>query len=275
MIYGYAFIYPLARFFGCKVIIYTHYPTQSASTPSPQTSNMSALRPHYSSQPPQVVQPTMSAASTPLQQPFHMSSMPQMPLQPTIPSQPKLYNCGTIFITIALACAGLKTNACVLINKARIECQSHKLTVEDPVIVEYITRYIRVRFTKEAIILSIDEKKIWYYNKCRTCGKKLVDGCPHWQCQESNDEPTPNYSPLYDEVISLCLGLGELEAATAIVEDLETSGITRIRGGKADTSRRLDGRDLWMPNIGYSGVVLCDRGSNQIQAEKLKPGALW
>ncbi|GJZ58598.1 proteasome subunit alpha type-7 [Tanacetum coccineum] len=39
---------------------------------------------------------------------------------------------------VALACAGLKTDARVLINKERIECQNHKLTVEDHV--EYITR---------------------------------------------------------------------------------------------------------------------------------------
>ncbi|KAM5561785.1 hypothetical protein ABKV19_022400 [Rosa sericea] len=33
-------------------------------------------------------------------------------------------------------------------------------------------------------------------------------------------------SPLYDEIISLCLDLGELDAAVAIVADLETTGIT-------------------------------------------------
>uniref|UniRef100_A0A5B7C947 SAP domain-containing protein n=1 Tax=Davidia involucrata TaxID=16924 RepID=A0A5B7C947_DAVIN len=33
-------------------------------------------------------------------------------------------------------------------------------------------------------------------------------------------------SPLYDEIITLCLDLGELDAAVAIVADLETSGIT-------------------------------------------------
>lgn len=69
---------------------------------------------------------------------------------------------------------GLTADARILIDKARTECQSHRLTVEDPVTVEYITRHIaqiqQVRdfslpFLSQGLFEGIG-KLFWMLNVC-------------------------------------------------------------------------------------------------------------
>ncbi|XP_044513977.1 proteasome subunit alpha-type 8 isoform X1 [Gracilinanus agilis] len=80
--------------------------------------------------------------------------------------------CMAFAVHVIRVFIGLTADARIVINRARVECQSHKLTVEDPVTVEYITRFIatlKQRYTQSngrrpfgisALIVGFDDDGI-------------------------------------------------------------------------------------------------------------------
>ncbi|CAG9538078.1 unnamed protein product [Cercopithifilaria johnstoni] len=70
---------------------------------------------------------------------------------PTLQDDRTIRKIHSIDEHVMLAFAGLSADARVLVDRARIECQSYKLTLEDPVTVGYIARFIantKQRFTQ-------------------------------------------------------------------------------------------------------------------------------
>jgi len=85
---------------------------------------------------------------------------------------------------------GLTADARILVNRARIECQSHKLTVEDPVTLEYITRFIaqlkQVQLTEQY---------------CNMYVKLIINCCMLWPFVSSSSDISTDSCWRFDVVI--------------------------------------------------------------------------
>jgi len=121
---------------------------------------------------------------------------------------------------VCLAFAGLNADARILVDKARLEAQSHRLTVEDPVTIEYITKYVagvQQRYTqsggvrpfgistlmvgfdpgsKEARLYQTEPSGIY----SAWCVLSMTSHAIHGRCLESNGsgitgKPTPSAAP--------------------------------------------------------------------------------